>query len=196
MYLIFDSSANGRPKSYKAPLDDSFNWPRLLHLSWIILDKDLKPIEDYDCLVKPEGFSASESALKSHHIDQESLAKSTNSLQEVLEQFKVSVNKSEYVFAHNLQYNEGIVGSEYYRKSISNPLIAADKYCLMHEATYFCKLKGKRGYKWPTLQEMHSIIFKQGYTPSNHARADVIAASRCFIYLKKARALEDIFIDD
>ena len=196
MYLLFDSSANGRPKSYKAPLDDSFNWPRMLHLSWIILNEELKPIEDYDCIINPEGFSPLAKALKSHHLDEEAVRKSENQLKDVLTKFKESVDRSSYVFAHNLQYNEGIVGSEYYRNSMSNPLIAADKYCLMHEATYFCKLKGKRGYKWPTLQEMHSIIFKQGYTPSNNARADVIAASRCFIYLKKARALEDIFFDD
>ena len=100
------------------------------------------------------------------------------------------------MFAHNLQYNEGIVGSEYYRKSMLSPLIAADKYCLMHEGTYYSKLPGKRGYKWPSLQEMHSVIFKQGFTPSNHARADVIAAARCFIFLKKARAFEDIFVED
>ena len=196
MYLIFDSSANGRPKSYKAPLDDTFNWPRLLHLSWIVLNEDLKPIEDYDCIIKPEGFTPTEAALKSHHIPKESIDNSENELKEVLKIFKESMDKCTYVFAHNLKYNEGIVGSEYYRKSMSSPLIAADKYCLMHEATYYCKLPGKRGYKWPTLQEMHSIIFKQGYTPSNHARADVIAASRCFIYLKKARAFEDIFFDD
>ncbi len=196
MYLIFDSSANGRPKSYKAPLDDSFNWPRLLHLSWIILDEELKPIEDYDCIIKPEGFTPSEDALNSHKIEKEQISNSENELKDVLMQFKTSVDAAEYVFAHNLQYNEGVVGSEYYRKSIASPLISADKYCLMHEATYYCKLKGKRGYKWPTLQEMHSIIFKQGYTPANNARADVIAASRCFIYLKKARALEDIFFED
>ena len=196
MYLIFDSSANGRPKSYKATLDDSFNWPRMLHLSWIILSEELKPTEDFDCIIKPEGFTPSGASLKSHHLQEETLSESQNTLKEVLEQFKKAVNQCQYVFAHNLKYNEGIVGSEYYRSSMSNPLIAADKYCLMQEATYYCKLPGKRGYKWPTLQEMHSILFKQGYTPTNHARADVIAASRCFIYLKKARALEDIFFDD
>lgn len=196
MYLIFDSSANGRPKSYKAPLDDTFNWPRLIHLSWIILDEQLKPIEDYDCVIKPEGFKPTEKALKAHHIEPEKINSSENLLKDVLMQFKESVDKCHYVFSHNLAYNEGIVGSEYYRSSISSPLIAADKYCLMHEGTYYCKLPGKRGYKWPSLQEMHSTIFKQGYTPSNHARADVIAASRCFIFLKKARAFEDIFVED
>jgi len=193
MYLVFDASANGRPRSYKAPLDDTAAWPNLMHLSWILLDKDLKPIEDYNVLIKPEGYSPTEAALKSHHLDEEKIRNSPDTLEATLAKFSESVKKSKYLFAHNLQYNEGVIGSEYYRKSITSPLIAAEKFCLMHEATYFCKLPGKRGYKWPSLQEMHSLMFKQGFTPSGHARADVIAASRCFIYLMKTGALEDLF---
>ena len=79
---------------------------------------------------------------------------------------------------------------------MNNFLAHTESYCLMQEATYYCKIKGKGGYKWPSLQEMHTIIFKQGFSPAGNARADVIAASRCFIALKKARAFEDIFIDD
>ncbi len=195
-YLIFDASANGKPKSYKLPVEDSFNWPRLLHLSWIILDDHLKPIEDFNCLVIPEGFSPDKTSLKSHHLEEENLREKGNRLSDVLDSFEQSVKASDYVFAHNLKFNEGVVGSEYHRMTRANPLAGADSYCLMHEATYYCKLPGKKGYKWPTLQEMHSIIFKQGFTPSNNARADVIAAARCFIALKKARALEDIFSDD
>lgn len=196
MYLIFDASANGRPRSYKAPTDDTSNWPNLMHLGWIILDKDLKPIEDENIIIKPAGYAPSEAALKSHHLEIEKLEESTNTLRDTLEKFTASVQKCDFVFAHNMAYNEGVVGSEYYRQSMSSPLIAADTFCLMHEATYFCKLPGKRGYKWPSLQEMHSLMFKQGYSPTGHARADVIAASRCFIYLMKSGALEDLFDEE
>lgn len=194
MYLIFDASANGKPKSYKAALDDSFSWPRLLHLSWITLNEELKPINDFNCVIKPEGFSASEEAMKMHHLELEQLDKG-DELQEVLTKFDEAVRASEFIFSHNLQFNESIVGAEYYRKTLSNPLISAEKYCIMQEGTYFCKLPGKRGYKWPSLQELHNVCFKQGFTPGNNARADAIAATRCFIYLKRARAFEDIFFD-
>lgn len=196
MYLIFDCSANGNPRSYKAPHDDVFNWPRLLHLSWIVLNEDLKPNHDFDCLIKPGGFVPSAAALKKHGLDTDTLDEKGDDIDEVLSKFNEDATKAEYVFAHNLAYNEGVMGAEYYRRSKPSPLIGAESYCLMHEATYYCKLPGKKGYKWPTLQEMHTLIFKQGYSPTHHARADVIAAARCFIALKKARAFEDIFFDD
>ena len=134
MYVIFDSSANGKPQSYKAPLDDLFNWPRLLHLSWILLDEDLKPVHDYDCLIAPQGFTPKADAYTQHHIDIEKVKERGVSVTEALEKFNEDVRAAEYVFAHNLNYNEGIVGSEFYRASRPSPLIAADKYCLMHEA--------------------------------------------------------------
>ena len=142
-----------------------------------------------------QGWSPTSDALKMHHLDKDKLVEKGEDLNDVLVQFEKSLAEVEYVFAHNLSYHQGVVGAEYYRMSKPSPLIGADSYCLMQEGTYYCKLPGKRGYKWPSLQEMHRVIFNQAFTPSNNARADVIAASRCFIFLKKARALEDIFVE-
>jgi hypothetical protein len=197
MYLIFDTAAAGKPKSWKADITDTFNWPRLMHISWILLGKDLKPVEDHNYLITPQGFSVTEELAKNIHVEKEQFDKNGNDLKEVLEKLKQSSANAQYVFAHNLKLNGSILGAECYRNSMNNFLAHIESYCLMHEATYYCKLKSKTGgYKWPTLQEMHSIIFKQGFTPAGNARADVIAASRCFIALKKAGAFEDIFFDD
>lgn len=55
----------------------------------------------------------------------------------------------------------------------------------MEEGTYYCKIPNKGGgYKWPTLNELHGFCFQKGYSPGNNARADVIAAARCFIKMK------------
>lgn len=196
MYLIFDTAANGSPKSWKAPVTDTFNWPRLIHISWIILGEDLKPKEDYNCLINPREFTVTNDAAKRHNVDIEDMKASGDDLSEVLDRFNKAVKESKYVFAHNLKFNESIVGAECIRSAKTDPLAYAEKYCLMHEGTFLCKLKGRQGYKWPTLQELHSKIFNQGYSPTNNARADVIAASRCFIAMKKTRHLEDIFDEE
>jgi DNA polymerase III subunit epsilon len=197
MYLIFDCSAIAKPTNYKAPFSDTFAWPRLIHLSWILLNEEYKPIEDFDCVVKPDGFSINEDISKIARIDQEEIEKKGAPLEDILEKFNASAEKAQYIFAHNLNYNENVVAAEYIRAVKNISMFKKERYCLMQESTYYCKLPSKSGgYKWPTLNELHATCFNHGYSPSNNARADVIAAARCFIKLKKTGQLEDLFEDD
>lgn len=194
MYLIFDCSAIGNPSSYKAPFSDTFNWPRMIHISWILLDKNYKPIGDFDRIVKPEGFIFTEEIQKKSKIDAEDIENKAVPLVEILETFNESVKQCEYLFSHNLNFNENVLAAEYIRKGIDILMFKKERHCLMHEGTYFCKIPSKTGgYKWPTLTELHASCFNTSYTPANNARADVIAAARCFIKLMKTNQLEDLF---
>lgn len=196
-YLIFDASPISKPKSFSAPFSDTFSWPRLMHLSWIVLDEHYKPIEDYNCIVQPDGFALTEQILDFCKLEEEEVKSKALPLEDILEQFSKSLAQVDMVFAHNMNAAENIVAAEYLRKGIDQALFKVDRYCLMQEGTYFCKLPSKRGgYKWPSLRELHAACFHQGYSPLNNARADVIAASRCFIYLMKTGNLEDLFDDE
>ena len=197
MYLIFDCSGIDRPKDWKAPFSDTFAWPRMIHLSWIVLDKELKPIDDFDHIIIPEGFGFTAEIEKRCHIDQEDIDTKGAPLEDVLKGFDKSLKTVDYVLAHNMNFNENVVAAEFLRKGISHSLFQKERFCLMQESTFFCKLPSKTGgYKWPTLTELHSIIFKKGYSPPNNARADVIAATRCFKALMMGRQLEDLFDDE
>jgi len=194
MYLIFDSTPITKPTNYKAPFSDTYSWPRIIHLSWILLNSEYKPIEDFDCIIKPEGFTLTDEILKYAKLEQEEVDRKGVDIESVLDQFNASVEKATYVFSHNLSANENMVGAEYIRKTKSINLFKKERFCLMQESTYYCKLPSKAGgYKWPTLNELHATCFNHGYTPANNARADVIAAARCFIKLMKTGELEDLF---
>lgn len=193
MYLVFDSSGATAPKSWKSDYTDVFNWPRMVHLSWIVLDEKLNPLKDYNCVVKPEGFKFTEEVLKHCNIDDEDIESKAEDLKQILEVFNKDVQEAKYIFTHNETFNASVVGAEFLRKNMKNPLPYVDVFCLMREATWFCKLKGKKGYKWPSLTELHAICFKQKYSPANNARADVIAATRCFKKLMLLGELEDCF---
>jgi DNA polymerase III subunit epsilon len=196
MYLIFDVSANGNPTSYKAPFSETFNWPRMLHISWIVLDKNFKPIGDFDRIVKVDGFKVSEEVLKRAKIDTEDIANKSVDLEEILHSFNESAKQCEYVFSHNLNFNENVLAAEFIRKGISINFFKIERFCLMQESTYYCKLPSKAGgYKWPTLSELHATCFHASYSPLNNARADVIAAARSFIKLMKGNHLQDLFED-
>lgn len=197
MYLVFDCSGIDKPKDWKAPFSDTFAWPRMIHISWIIMDGELNPVDDYDQIIVPEGFSFNDDIEKRCRIDQEDIDTKGAPLEDVLKAFDKSLEQVDYVIAHNLNFNENVLAAEFLRKGISHSLFTKERVCLMQESTFFCKLPSKTGgYKWPSLSELHSIIFKKAYAPPNNARADVIAATRCFKALKMAGQLDDLFDDE
>ncbi len=191
-YLVFDATPINKPRDYKAPFSDTFAWPRLIHLSWIVLDENYKPVEDYDCIVSPEGFAIDEHISKFAKIDLEDIEIKGEKLDDILH--STSVDKVEYLVAHNMNVNENVLSAEYLRKGLTNNIFKTERICLMQEGTYFCKIPSKGGgYKWPSLRELHAILFNNAYSPAGNARADVIAAARCFIKLMKMGQLEDFF---
>ena len=142
MYLIFDCSGIDKPKSYKAPFSDTFNWPRIIHMSWIILDKELKPIDDYDHVIIPEGFSFTKQIAKRCHIDQEDIDNKGAPIEDVLKGFEQSLEKVEYVLAHNMNFNENTLAAEYLRKGIQHSLFRKERICLMQGSDFFLQDSG------------------------------------------------------
>ena len=196
MYLIFDCTAMATYTNYKANFTETQSWPRLIHISWILLGEDYKAIEDFDCIPITTGFSIDEKSKTKAHIDDNDILKKNAELSIILDKFSASVDKAEFIFAHNLNYNENILGAEYVREKRSINMFSKKTYCLMEEGTYYCKIPAKGGgYKYPTLPELHATCFGQTYGPAGNARADVIAATRCFIKLKKTGKLDDLFED-
>lgn len=194
-YLIFDCSARGKVKDWKAPFSDTFAWPKLMHISWIVIDKDLKLVEDFDFIVKQES-NVSKAVQKLCKIDEDDIKSKSAPIETIIDAFNESLKQVAYVFSFNLNFNENVFAAECIRQSRTSELFTAEKFCLMQESTFYCKLPGKRGYKWPTLTQLHARLFQKTFTPPNNARADVIAATRSFIMLMKIGELDDVFDED
>ena len=195
-FLLFDTSANGQPQSYNASFRDSFNWPRMIHLSWQLMNEKGQILESRDDLIKPLGFSLTEQISKRHKVTMAELKEKGVDVKESTEAFMKVVREADMVFAHNLVFNQGVVTAEADRAEIIERLSSADTYCLMQEATYYCGIPGKRGkFKWPTLPELHKRIFGKSYNNPSNAASDLNALGRCFIVMYKTGVLEDIFDD-
>jgi len=56
----------------------------------------------------------------------------------------------------------------------------------------WCKIPkaSGRGYKWPTLNELHLQLFQEEFTGSHNAGADVEACARCYFELRKRGIIE------
>ena len=194
MFLLFDVSTNGRPKNWKAPFTDTFSWPRMIHIAWLLYDKKGNLTEEGDYLIKPQGFEITQDALSMHKLDPEIIQLEGKEVGEVLDHFKKTIDKAYYIFSFNLQYNESVLLAEFYRTNKEHKLALAERYCLMRESTYFCKIIGKDGrYKWPTLNQLHEKLFNIGFDGAGNAKADVTAVSRCFNKLLDLGQLDDLF---
>lgn len=186
MYLFFDTETTGLPKNYQAPLDDFSNWPRLVQLAWSIYDFKGNHWESVDYIIKPDGFIIPEEASKIHRITQARAEAEGISLQKALKHFKDEIDRVTYLVAHNIDFDEKIVGSELLRNKMPNTLVTANKICTMKRSSDICRIPNGRGaYKWPNLSELHNFLFNIGFSDAHDAQVDVKACADCFFELKR-----------
>jgi len=185
MYLFFDTETAGLPKTWKAPVTQVNNWPRMVQLAYVLYDQKGNRISQGDHLVKPEGFSISINAIKIHGITTEKAMTEGEPLMHVLETFEGMVDSAEYLVAHNMDFDEKIVGAEFLRNQMTNSLTKKLKICTMKESVGFCRISGPYGYKWPKLSELHYKLFRTGFDDAHDAAADIEATAKCFWELRR-----------
>lgn len=191
MYLFFQISANGKPRSWRAPATDPFNWPRLVHLSWLMYNEERELIDSRDHIIKPKGWEISEEVERKAKVTPIDMQEKGVDIKEALKDFMEALHKAEYVIAYNMKLSESVLISESQRVSMRHGFGTADKYCLMQEATWFTKITGSDGrYKWPKLQDIHTKVFEARYADSGNALADVSATVLCFFAMLDVEAIE------
>ncbi len=185
MYLFFDTETTGLPRNYKAPVTDLNNWPRMIQIAWILCDKDGNRIESDDYIIRPENFEIPGNASRVHGITTERAINEGEDLEGVLIKFNDLVERSDYIVAHNISFDEKIVGAELLRKGIRSSFNKKRKLCTMHSSTDFCRLPGPYGYKWPKLSELHIKLFGKDFEEAHDASVDINAAEKCFWEMRK-----------
>ena len=188
MILVFDTETTGLPKNWSAPTSDAENWPRMIQLAWQHYTPEGKKIAEHNYLIKPEGFEIPEAMLAINGITTERALKEGVSIDYALKMFGMSMLISKTMVAHNISFDEKIVGAEFLRNGMDKHhdiLFETERVCTMHGSTKFCALPGPRGMKWPKLQELHVKLFEKEFEGAHDAMADVEALSRCYFKLKE-----------
>jgi len=135
--------------------------------------------------IKPDGFTIPTDASKIHGISTEKALREGHSISSVLQQFNTLVGKASYLVAHNMSFDEKIVGSEFLRNGMQNTIPSKNKICTMEKSTNFCEIDGPYGYKWPKLSELHYKLFRTGFDEAHNAAVDITATAKCFWELRK-----------
>lgn len=190
MNLFFDTETTGLPLRRDAPLDDLGNWPRLVELAFILEDGTGRVVSDYSKLIRPEGYTIPESASRIHGITTERALVEGIPIVEAIREFRMALERATTLIAHNLEYDEKVLGAELLRLKLDPaPLEARRRICTMKGSTDYCRIPGSYGYKWPSLQELHTRLFGEGFDGAHGALADVEACMRCYGELKRLRVI-------
>lgn len=185
MYLFFDTETTGLPRNWKAPMSDLANWPRMVQIAWLLYDGMGERLEGRGCIIKPAGYSIPAEATAVHGISTERANKEGEPLGKVLEEFEEALRRSDYLVAHNVKFDEKIVGAEFLRENISHSLHKSTTICTMEKSTNYCRIPGPYGYKWPKLSELHFALFNSAVEETHDANDDVDTCARCFFEMKK-----------
>ncbi|WP_185864234.1 DNA polymerase III subunit alpha [Blattabacterium cuenoti] len=191
MYFIFDTETTGLPRSYKVPISNTNNWPRLVQLAWQTHDIMGNIIDFKNFIIKPNDYDIPFNAFKIHGITNEKAEKYGENINHVLHELKKSIDKSKCIVGHNLEFDIKVVECEFFRQKIEISFEKKKKLDTKIISAPHCKLLSigsnnsnrKKKFKWPTLSELYNFLFKENVPNAHHAGNDVKATARCFFEL-------------
>ena len=139
-------------------------------------------------ILKPEGFEIPSAVAKIHGISQEIALANGVSRAPVFREYLQTVAKSTGIVAHNSDFDMGFVHSECDRLGLIPYIDSLPIECTMRSSTAFCQLahpNGRRGFKWPKLEELHYKLFKTSFSGAHNALVDVQITMKCYFELKR-----------
>jgi DNA polymerase III epsilon subunit-like protein len=188
MIIIFDTETSGLPKNWNAPTSDADNWPRMVQLAWQLYSDDGRKLAEHNYIIKPDGYTIPEEVAKINGISTERAEKEGVSIDFVLLNFGTALTAARTLVAHNISFDEKIVGAELLRLEMNEThdrLFESERVCTMHGSTKFCAIPGPRGMKWPKLIELHEKLFGVGFEGAHDALVDVQALAKCYFELRR-----------
>lgn len=185
MYLFFNTEATNLPRDWKAPVTDLNNWPRLVQLAYLYYDSNGNKISEGNFIIKPDGFTIPSESSRIHGISTVKAMNEGVELQNVLGHFQDLISESQFLVAHNMNFDEKVVGSEFLRNGFKDVVSAKSKICTMQTATNFCKIPGIFGFKLPKLSDLHDKLFNTRFEEAHNAFVDINTTAKCFWELKR-----------
>ena len=189
MFLFFDTETTGVPLRWDRPCTDTANWPRLVELAWAVHGADEQPLAAETHIVRPAGFTIPKDAERIHGISTARALIDGIPLSEVLARFSGAVDRSTVIVAHNLSFDECVVGAEFVRQKQATGLHGKTRLCTMKGSTEYCRIPGRYGFKYPSLSELYFTLFGRALQEAHRAEADVRATAECFFELRRRGVL-------
>lgn len=189
MILFFDTETTGIPKNYKAAVTDLKNWPRMVQIAWLVTDENGIEISSAEYIIQPDGYTIPPDAAKIHGITTAIALERGVEITHALDLVAKDIATAKTLIAHNMAFDEKILGAEFLRAGYPNYLDGKPRRCTMQSTTDYCRLPGPYGFKWPTLNELHQKLFRESFIGAHQALVDVRACAKCFFELRKQKVM-------
>lgn len=176
MYLFFDTETTGLSRRSD----------HVVQIAWALVDKNGVVSSDASYVIKPDGYSIPRAASDIHGITTAQACQIGEPLVRVLKEFSSIAKEAEAVVAHNIDFDIGILRTDYHRAGIAFPLDGKMQICTMRLSTEWCRLpkfNGMSGFKYPKLDELHYRLFGETFDGAHDAKNDVDACIRCYFAL-------------
>lgn len=181
-HLTFDTETSGLWK-------DTLSWsdhsqPRLVQLGAKLYDVKGRVAGAVELIIKPDGWSIEPGAEAVHGISEYRAGRYGVSEIAALLAFKELAEQAETIVAHNVEFDWKVIAAaiqfaggkrDWWIKKRTRML------CTMVESANACQLPAKFGgeFKWPSLQEAHTILLPGlPFIESHRAGDDVDACER------------------
>ncbi|UKJ06279.1 3'-5' exonuclease [Solitalea lacus] len=154
-------------------------------MAYLLYDNNGNKITEGNHIIKPDRFTIPLEASRVHGITTDRANREGKELINVLKDFQILLNKAECLVAHNMSFDEKVIGAEFLRNQMTNGVGTKRKICTMEKTTIFCAINGPYGYKWPKLSELYFKLFGETFEEAHNAFVDIKATAKCYWELKK-----------
>jgi DNA polymerase III epsilon subunit-like protein len=173
MHLLFlDCETSGLPLNRYAAFTATEMWPRLVQLSWQVVDSESwETIENHDYFVKSD-LPWNSDAERIHRIPENIVTRFGLDPLKVLTDLAASIGVSDKIICHNLAFDKNVILAEAQRLYESGKTTVKPRemwnrpdFCTMLSTKVYCNIKFKdgNGLKFPKLEELYTRLFNKAY---------------------------------
>lgn len=191
-FLVFDTETTGLPKSKYASPEETYLFPYVVQLSWMVFNSGTNKVETLkDKIIRlPNKICIPKRATEIHGITNERMIEEGEPVDKVLDAFMRDVSSCTYLIGHNIDFDKKMVEVECirnkcrllsdYRKLSFCTMKQSKNVCCIEKQNYYTK---KMEYKYPKLIELHNHLFQTKPSNLHNSLIDVLVCFRCFYAL-------------
>jgi len=192
-YLLFiDTETTGLPRKWTATYEAIHHWPSAVEVAWILYTRDGKELKRENFYVSNNDVPISSRALEIHGYHQLYLQEYGVPREQVMQKLGDDLKKYHpLVVGHFVTLDVHVLGADFFRCSMVNPLPKLPLFCTMVASGKYVK---KPWMKYLRLGEFYEELFGEVLENTHNALVDAEATANIFFELTKRGEIDDRII--